>query len=71
MLAQHVASVAQVPVGVPPLPELEPLPEPPLLELDAHSVWQFWLWHWMRACTGVWQLDSWAFALHDCARLAL
>lgn len=74
--AQHVASVAHVPVGVPPplllvlLPLLDPLP--PELD-DVHWLWQLCSSHVMRFWVADWQPDSMAFCWQadDCSAEAL
>jgi len=77
-LGQQAASVAHVPVGVPPpllLPELEVLlplllPEP-LLEVELHSLAQFAFSHEVRVEIALWQLDSCSWVMQEAAAVWL
>jgi hypothetical protein len=68
-IPQHVASVAHVPVAPPlllVLPELVLLdPDPPLLEVTVHSLWQFDVTHMPMFVFAVEQADSISLLTHD------
>ena len=74
-IPQHVASVAHVPVGVPPLLLLpEPVlldPDPPLLEVVLHWLWQFDVTHMPMFEFAVEHADSAALLAHDMLVAAL